>query len=106
MSLSKILYLLLKILVQPRKTGNRPDTTEKLLLGLSHKASILLKTGPYKDHSAKFGKPQPVVLHMNIFSCFPIYKAYVKHVTPRVGPFLAKGRNLNKPCRSPLDVAI
>ena len=56
MSLSKILYPLLKVLVQPRKTRNRYDITEKLLLGWLHKASILVETGPYKDLSAKFGQ--------------------------------------------------
>ena len=36
-----------------------------------------------------------MVSDKNIFSCFPIY-TYVKHVTPRVGPFWPQGHNLNK----------
>ena len=31
-----------------------------------------------------------------MFSCFFPILAYVKHVTPGAGPFLAQGPNLNK----------
>ena len=39
-----------------------------------------------------------------IFHVFPIY-AYVKHVTPRAGPFWPQGHNLNKLSIGLLDEA-
>ena len=38
------------------------------------------------------------------FMFFPI-SAYIKHVTPRVGPFWPKGQNLTKLDRGPLGDA-
>ena len=93
MSLSKILYLHLKVLAQPGKTGNHPDMTEKVLLGLLHKASILVQTGPYEDHSAKFCQDP------ENFFMFSLYKP-MQNIEPK---FLAQGHNLNKLCRGPLD---
>ena len=38
----------------------------------------------------KYKGSMPVGFRQEYFSCFPVY-AYVKHMTPVVGPFLAPG---------------